>query len=114
MRYATLVNGVIKGATPVEWAVWFNDNDKHIELLEVSGLTISTVFLGVNHGSGSNDLWFETWVHGNNALEIYGEEDIMLRYETLEEAKAGHQKLLDKYLASLPISRKPRLDNIDL
>lgn len=60
-----------------------------------SGRVVSTVWLGLNHRfEDGPPLIFETMVfpQQNN----WGEED-MERYSTLEEAKEGHERMVDKW-----------------
>ena len=60
-----------------------------------SGRVVSTVWLGLNHNFGDGPpMIFETMVfpQQNN----WGEED-MERYSTLEEAKEGHERMVDKW-----------------
>ncbi len=54
------------------------------------GTLISTIFIGINSGQG----WFETMVflrYGDNKWE----ESYTDRYETAEQAMAGHAKAVD-------------------
>ncbi len=57
---------------------------------------ISTVWLGLNHGFGDGGppLIFETMVFPKKGE--YGELD-MDRYSTLEEAEAGHKKMVEEW-----------------
>jgi hypothetical protein len=87
----------LEGGQPVEctdlldWGRWFETADRTVARTAVNGAEVSTVFLGMNHNFGfSNDdkpvLW-ETLVFGG---DLDGE---MERYCTLDEAKAGHERM---------------------
>ena len=55
-------------------------------------IIISTVFLGVNHGPVNTPLWFETMVFGGKC------DGIVERYETIIEARKGHDKIVQHVL----------------
>lgn len=60
---------------------------RRVALTKVGGCEVSTVFLGMDHGFGeSRPQWFETMVFGP------GHEDYQERYETWDEAVAGHER----------------------
>lgn len=52
--------------------------------------SVSTVFLGIDHSYGAGPVLFETLVFGVGKMDGW-----MWRYSTLEEAKAGHQKVVN-------------------
>lgn len=73
-----------------KWAQWFEkeyDGVRKIGYDEIGEITISTVFLGLNHQHGDGSpILFETMIFG-------GEHDqYQNRYETKEQAVAGHNK----------------------
>jgi len=72
----------------IEWATWFetSGDDRQVAVTVVGGATISTVFLGLDHGHGMSDqpLLFETGVFRADDVEI------LRRYSTWAEAEAGH------------------------
>jgi hypothetical protein len=76
----------------LKWAAWFEKADnRRVAYTEVSpGVTVSTVFLGLDHGFGGYDgvLLFETMVFGG---EHDGEMD---RASTWEEAEEQHAVML--------------------
>lgn len=77
-----------------EWAKWFETADRQIDVSQVGGYMISTIFLGIDHGFGGRPLWFETMVFGGEKFwRDYFEEQYMERYETFDEAKAGHERI---------------------
>lgn len=94
-----LRNYILKGRTPVpvdnflEWAMWWETAQRHgdtrVGLWKHGGRTISTVFLGLDHGSGDGPpLLFETMIfRGSEA------DERMERYSTWDEAEAGHMAL---------------------
>jgi FKBP-type peptidyl-prolyl cis-trans isomerase 2 len=63
-------------------------NKRRVAFTKINNIEISTVFLGINHGFGGKDLWFETMIFGgfhDDDGELYQE-----RYETWQEAEEGH------------------------
>ncbi len=54
---------------------------------------VSTVFLGLNHGWGDEELWFETMVFANgpDATKFIEWNDFQDRYRTYDEAEKGHE-----------------------
>ena len=72
------------------WAKGLTDNPR-VAKTKIRNITISTVFLGLNHNWGDGDpLLFETMVFGGKLDE---EQD---RYSTWEEAEVGHKKMVEK------------------
>jgi hypothetical protein len=73
----------------IKWAEWFEEgaNRQLAEDKVRDGVTVSTVFLGLNHnfGNGVPLLW-ETMIFGGP------EDQYQERYATREEALAGHIK----------------------
>jgi hypothetical protein len=59
---------------------------RHVAYTELPGANVSTVFLSINHGYMGTDLWFETMIFGGE------HDDFQERYETWEEAEAGHAR----------------------
>ena len=79
-----------KPATLEEWAQWYETADCHVAKDDVSDeIRVSTVFLGLNHRFGKGTpILFETMIFG-------GEHDqYQERYETWEQAEAGHKVAL--------------------
>lgn len=94
-------------AVPVDdlhaWAVWFETAERHVALTEVApGITVSTVFLGVDHSMGRRaPILFETMVFND-----YGDDGTQARYSTWEEAAFGHEMIVSEkraYLAGDPL-----------
>jgi hypothetical protein len=86
-----------------EWAsqreIMVKNDNKHVGYEFIDGKTVSTVWLGLDHGypylSGNTEnyrpLIFETMVFdGDDLHEIYLE-----RYSTWKEAEEGHQKAVE-------------------
>lgn len=66
---------------------WFENADRQVALTEKNGISVSTVFLAMNHSFGNGEpILFETMVFGGN-------EDIQERYRTWDEAVEGHAKI---------------------
>lgn len=81
------------------WASEFEKANRRVGKTVMRGLlgakiTVSTVFLGVNHGwgAGAAPLWFETmvFIDGRNDKEC-------VRYTTYDEARAGHEAMVRKW-----------------
>lgn len=68
----------------------FQDEDRVVKRTKVGNLDVSTVFLVINHGFLGKDLWFETMIFGPS------EGDNQWRYETYEEAEAGHKSIVNQ------------------
>ena len=75
----------------VTWSNWFETADRVIALTETSKGTVSTVFLGLDHGwgSGGPPLVFETMVFGGKHDQEY-----QTRCSTYEEAEQMHKDAL--------------------
>ncbi len=73
----------------IKWATWFQTADRSLARTQVSDVTISTVFLGLDHNFSlsSPPVLFETMVFGG---ELDGETR---RYSTWDEAIAGHGEM---------------------
>jgi hypothetical protein len=86
---------ILDGKTPKrcndlrEWGEWRRSTDRRIARDEINGVTISTVFLGIDHGFGYGaPVLFETMVFGG---ELDQEQE---RYTTYEAAEAGHAAMV--------------------
>lgn len=86
---------ILKDKTPVlvedllEWAREFETMDRRVAKDMIGDVTVSTVFLGLDHSFGrGKPLLFETMVFGG---ELDGEQD---RYHTWEEAEKGHKNMV--------------------
>ena len=91
------MNYILEGHEPVKvadiltWGRWFETADRHVAKTTISDeIKVSTVFLGMDHSFGHGPpLLFETMIFG-------GEHDQYCdRYETWEQAEAGHQKAVE-------------------
>jgi hypothetical protein len=69
----------------IEWGKWFETADRHIGKDTIGDVTVSTVFLGIDHSYGTGaPVLFETMVFGG----VHdGYQD---RYTTRWEALIGH------------------------
>jgi hypothetical protein len=84
----------------LEWAVWIEstmENDaRHVARTGVGDLSVSTVFLGINHqhGIGGPPILYETMIFGAN-------DEYCERYETRDQAERGHKeavKIAERYV----------------
>jgi hypothetical protein len=82
----------------MEWAAIHHDFDKKVVALDgIEEITVSTVFLGLDHSFGVGPpVLFETMVFGLQGE--YQDEHYQERYCTYEEAIEGHKKVLQAVL----------------
>lgn len=89
---------ILDGHTPVaepdvlKWSRQFESQDRRVVLTEIGNITVSTVFLALDHNyfkKGPPSL-FETMVHRN------GHWDDLERYGTWDEAVEGHNRMVKK------------------
>jgi hypothetical protein len=83
---------ILRGKTPVpvkglfEWGEWMQTADRRVAHDDIDGVSVSTVFLGLDHGFGHGaPKLFETMVFGLD-------DDYQERYSTWAEAEAGHAR----------------------
>jgi hypothetical protein len=87
-----------KPAELLEWARWFETNDRKVARDTIGDVCVSTVFLGIDHRFGDGPpLIFESLVFGGPL------DQEMRRYSTWDEAVAGHAELLSLVRASGPL-----------
>lgn len=81
--------------TLTQWAAALKDNS--VEKTELpNGRLVSTVWLGLDHGFGGRPLWFETMVFAKRGDGCELDCD---RYETEDEAREGHRRMVEKWSA---------------
>src|SRR5713101_2382776 len=74
----------------LEWGRWFETADRHVAKTRVGPLSVSTVFLGLDHSFGHGEpLLFETMIFGAHE-EHEADESYQERYSTWEAAERGH------------------------
>lgn len=76
-----------------DWARWFDKADRSVGMTAYGKVTVSTVFLGVDHNfSGMGDpILFETMVFAPDEKHRMDEAgDFTRRYRTWDEAQVGH------------------------
>lgn len=72
-----------------EWCKVFKSDRRIVNRSHQGAVTVSTVFLGLEHGfSGDKPILFETM-----AFNAPDGEEHMRRYTTIEEARAGHEEV---------------------
>ena len=89
---------ILKGKKPIKepdlmkWAKWFEKSERFVAKTEIKGITISTIFLGLDHNYFGNEvpILFETMVFGG---ELDQEEE---RYSTWDEAVKGHDEMVKR------------------
>lgn len=91
---------ILEGREPkvvdlMAWGRWFGKADRKVANTKIGDTTVSTVFLGLDHSFGNGPpLLFETLVFGGELA------DEMDRYETYEQAEAGHKTMVAKVEAT--------------
>lgn len=92
--WCILEDGKPVPASVTEVLDWLKvDANRVIGLYEADGVSVSTVFCGIDQTFGIGDLspeWFETLVRGG---DLNWE---MERYETIEQAREGHLVMVER------------------
>lgn len=79
----------------LEWAKQFEDSKRHVANDLVGDVRVSTVFLGLDHGFGSEvPILFETMVFGGKL------DQEQVRYATYDEAEKGHAAMIERVKAT--------------
>ncbi len=74
------------------WAAWMETADRRVAHDSRGGVTVSTVFLGLDHSFGSGPpMLFETMVFHDGRTGVCCE-----RYATWDDAVAGHKAMCAK------------------
>ncbi len=75
----------------LEWGQCFESKERIVAQDEIGQVFVSTVFLGVDHGWGSDSegLLFETMVFGDDDCRT-------TRYRTWNEAESGHKRIVEE------------------
>lgn len=89
------------------WGRWMQKNDRHVAVTDLADgvVTVSTVFLGLDHrhfGRGPPIL-FETMVFGLTMED----GDMQWRYSSWDDAEVGHKATVKKVKAMLAKTRVP-------
>lgn len=98
-QYYLLENEKISGCNHYEeWVRFFkNVENRRIAIDIIKDHTISTVFLGFDHGvDPESPVLFETMVFENS--DQSGREVYCERYVSLDEAKKGHENVKKRFL----------------
>lgn len=85
-------------ATTLEWATWSETHERHVAVTNISSsVRVSTIFLGLDHNlfpmldplTYKPVLW-ETMIFGGPL------DQCQERYTSVEDARAGHKRAVDK------------------
>ncbi len=85
---------ILEGHTviPIEnckiWAQKFEPSKRRVAVDQVGEAEVSTVFLGLNHGTDDSPLWFETMIFGGQ------HDQFQDRWKTWDQAEKGHQNIV--------------------
>jgi len=91
-----------KNGKPIDRSTWSEQLEKYKAIAHTKlpdGKLISTIWLGLDHGHGEGPpLIFESMVfpEDGNMSELE-----CRRYSTYADAKAGHDELIDKWMAKV-------------
>ena len=97
---------ILDGHEPVRcsdlltWSRWMRTTDRHVGLTEQGDVSVSTVFLGLDH-SLERPALFETMVF------IGAHDEGREQYATWDEAEAGHDRWVAKVFKPTPIVQLP-------
>jgi hypothetical protein len=96
-RAFMLLEGKVVETDMILCVIWkmLNESALRVGKDQVGEQRVSTVFLTVPHGPDGRE-HFETMVFGPD------EDRIVARYETLDEAKRGHDRTVARLLRDLP------------
>lgn len=85
------------------WAEWYEHrkertDDWIVAKTKVGDVEVSTVFLALdhNHTGVGPPILFETMCFAGKRGEEFGDEEFFDRYATREEAKAGHERIVER------------------
>lgn len=85
-------HNVIPVSDAKEWVKFFGSDMRIVQQNHINQYFISTVFLGVYHGKKL--WWFETMVFLDTDEEFH-QDRFQRRYTTWDEAKAGHDAMVE-------------------
>jgi hypothetical protein len=73
------------------WGKWFESADRSLKRTDVRDMTVSTVFLGLNHnfGIGGDPVLWETMIFTKGGKDW---KDYMERYTSKADALEGHER----------------------
>ena len=98
-------NDVVRCSTEeyLAWEVSKTGMEKRrIGRTKIKGHVVSTVFLGLDHGYGEIEIWFETMVFDQSKESEHPNRDLdAKRYMTWDGAVAGHAEFVKKWKAKL-------------
>lgn len=86
---------ILDGKKPVPcdgietWGQYMRSANRHVRLEPVGKFTVSTVFLGIDHGVGGRRILFETMIYRERNGDFLDFQD---RCATWEEAEVMHEK----------------------
>ena len=90
--YYNLINGRPVPVSFEEWIFHSDEESWRVGLTDCgNNVTVSTVFLGLNHNWGDGEpLLYETMVFGG---KLHDETE---RYTTVEQAREGHERMVQR------------------
>ena len=109
-RHAILIGREVKVCNLMTFARWLEATSeamregkpgRRVAEHEIDGITISTVFLALDHSFGSGPpQWFKTMVFGGSL------DGVLDRYETWAQAEAGHAAVVAMVTADVNVTRE--------
>lgn len=87
----------------IAWGEWMQHHraDRVVGKTQVESVSVSTVFLGLDHGIGDKLELFETMCFAGKAGEEFEGGDFFGRYATRAEAVEGHARIVELVTAEL-------------
>ena len=95
------LNEPVRVENAFDWSNKFNEKMRRVALDEVNGVSISTVFLGIDHsfGSGKPLLWETMCFSHNLDYDQYQE-----RYTSYKDTVEGHKQCVDSITKNEPLN----------
>ncbi len=86
----------------LEWARWFEKEDRLVAATMINDVKVSTIFLGLDHGYNGEPIFFETMVFGGK------HDQWQERCQSWDEAELVHKRACQMVKDVMPkeISRK--------
>lgn len=90
----------VRCSDPLQWALWFQNNDRRVRQTRVGPYEVSTIFLGLDHSWRKGPpVLFETMVFITDMKDEYGlpkTADYQRRCCTWSEAEQMHERAIQE------------------
>jgi len=89
MKYILINDKPVAEPDVIKWADWYDSADRVVAKADIGDVSISTVFLGIDHSFGyGSPILYETMIFGGD------HDGFQQRHETKEQALIGHGSAL--------------------